>query len=114
MSIHGPQPLAQSTSDMFAALHSDCNMPFAKDTHRHAHFGHFTQYAAGYYAYLYSRVSSSHMWHRRFKHDPLCSAAGASYRDHVLSHGGARDPGTILRDFLGEDPNPKYLVEETT
>ena len=42
------------------------------------------------------------LWGKFFREDPLAPGAGEALREGMLRHGGAREPGAILRDMLGD------------
>eukprot|EP01080_Neovahlkampfia_damariscottae_P011274 gene11274-4087_t len=73
---------------------------------------HSTNYAAGYYSYTYSKVFSSHIWHKYFANDPLNREAGERLRRKFLQYGGIKSPKEILLEMLEEEPNPKYLIKD--
>jgi Zn-dependent oligopeptidase len=73
---------------------------------------HSMNYAASYYSYTYCRVSSSHMWHKYFAKDPFSREAGERFRMKFLHYGGIKSPKEILKEFLEEEPNPKYLLKD--
>jgi intermediate peptidase len=109
--LHGPQPLPTSTSDLFLDIQRHYGVPCVPDTHWHSQFSHLSQYAAGYYSYLHSRMYSAHIWHKFFRDDPLSPAAGNAYRRAVLEPGGGRDPRVMLQELLGGEPSVDYLVQ---
>jgi len=73
---------------------------------------HFINYPALYYSYLYSKAFSRRTWGRFFAADPFDPKEGDRFRAEVLAHGAARDPKTILADYLGEVPDPSEFLEE--
>ena len=68
-------------------------------------FGHMMGgYDAGYYGYLWSEVYAQDMF-SQFPADLTDADVGARYRNVILEQGGMKDPLTLLREFLGRDPN---------
>lgn len=68
----------------------------------HAHFRHLASYGGGYYSYLWARALSLRVWRQAFEANPLSRDAGERWCNHVLRHGGARDPRSLMRAMLGE------------
>lgn len=66
-----------------------------------AGFAHIaTNYAAGYYGYLWSLVVAEDL-RTAFAADKLDAAVGKRYRDTVLARGGEVAPEDLLKQFLG-------------
>ena len=65
-------------------------------------FGHLVGYASTYYSYPYAKCVAADLWGKFFREDPLAPGAGEALREGMLRHGGAREPGAILRDMLGD------------
>jgi mitochondrial intermediate peptidase len=82
------------------------------DGHENPFSIHSTNYAAAYYSYTYSKVFSSHIWHKYFAKDPFSREAGERFRMKCLHHGGIKSPKEILNEFLEEEPNPEYLLKD--
>ena len=76
-----------------------------------ASFGHLVGYQAGYYGYLWSLVYASDMF-SRFEHDPMNTDTARAFRREVLSRGGMRDELTMVRNFLGREPNADAFLRE--
>lgn len=66
------------------------NIPYCDNTHWFSSFGHFSQYPAGYYAYLFCHMFSANIWRTCFLDDPLNRDAGEKYRKEILQYGGAK------------------------
>lgn len=78
---------------------------YVKGTMFPAGFSHVaTNYAAGYYGYLWSLVVAEDL-RTAFADDKLSATVGARYRAEVLSQGGQVAPAEMLRRFLGRDTN---------
>jgi len=71
-------------------------------THMQASFGHLHGYSAGYYTYMWSLVISKDFW-GAFARAPMDRGTADRYRREVLSQGGARDAGDMVRRFLGRE-----------
>jgi intermediate peptidase len=99
-----PDPSQPSTTEIFAKLHKDHNIPYAEGTHWHSRFGHLVTYGAGYYGYLYSQVFAGDIWQHCFEGDSLRRESGERLWQNMLIHGGAKDPSVMLTDLLGRPP----------
>lgn len=64
-------------------------------------FGHLFGYGAGYYSYLFDRTLARRIWEKCFENDPLDREQGQTFRDNLLSWGGARDPWASVAAVLG-------------
>ena len=77
-----------------------------------AGFSHVaTNYAAGYYGYLWSEVVAADL-RMGFGNDKLDAKVGRRYRDIVLANGGQKPPQQLVREFLGRDSNSKAFFED--
>ena len=77
-----------------------------------AGFSHVaTNYAAGYYGYLWSEVVAADL-RTAFGSDKLSAAVGRRYRNTVLANGGQIPPQELVRRFLGRDSNSKAFFED--
>jgi thimet oligopeptidase len=74
-------------------------------TYFHAAFGHLTGYQAGYYGYQWSLVYACDMFQRFKELGMLDPDAGRYYRDKILSRGGTVDGPTMIKDYLGREPD---------
>lgn len=76
-----------------------------------AGFAHVaTNYAAGYYGYLWSLVVAMDL-RTAFDADRLDPKAGMRYREKILAPGGQRPPKELVRDFLGRESNSKAFFD---
>ena len=102
-----------STTDVFAALHRQHNVPYVEGTHWHSRFGHLVTYGAGYYSYLYASIFSADLWNTCFAggKKAFCSQAGHKYWKEILIHGGSKDPNLMLRTMLGRDPKAEEFFK---
>jgi thimet oligopeptidase len=79
-----------------------------------AGFSHIaSNYAAGYYGYMWSQVIALDML-SAFKGDLLDPKVGRRYRDTILSQGGQAEEMDQVRKFLGRDPSPDAFFAEIT
>jgi len=70
-------------------------------------------YGAGYYGYMWSEVLALDMLSVYGK-NLMNPAVGRRFRELILSRGGQRPAGEMVREFLGRDPSPKAFFEEIT
>jgi thimet oligopeptidase len=76
-------------------------------------FGHMMGgYDAGYYGYLWSEVYAQDMFTQFPANDLTDSDVGGRYRNVILEQGGMKDALTLLREFLGRDPNPEAFFRK--
>ncbi len=67
-------------------------------------------YAAGYYSYLWSEMLDADAF-SRFRDEGLYDrAVGEAFRRTILARGNAAPPETMIREFLGRDPDPGALL----
>jgi len=86
-------------------LMAECELfPPVPDTYVQAGFNHLTNYAAGYYGYMWSLVYAQDVFTYFKEHGLLNPQAGKQYRDLILSRGGSVDEMEMLRSFLGREP----------
>ncbi|KAL7927015.1 hypothetical protein ACQKWADRAFT_327005 [Trichoderma austrokoningii] len=62
-------------------------------------------YAAGYYAYLYSKVYAADLFYSEFQNHTLDTERAQCYRKCVLESGGSRDGFQNIVDFIGREPS---------
>jgi thimet oligopeptidase len=76
-----------------------------------AGFAHVaTNYAAGYYGYLWSLVVAMDL-RTAFDADRLDPKVGMRYREKILAQGGQRPPRELVREFLGRESNSKAFFD---
>lgn len=75
---------------------------YVEGTHWHTQFSHLINYGAGYYSYLYARCFATTIWQEVCQDDPLSRSTGSVLRDKFLRYGGAKDPSSLLKDFVGD------------
>lgn len=93
----------QTTVEVFASLHRQNNLPYAVGTHWFSRFGHLVTYGAGYYSYLYSNIFAVDIW--ATLGFGLTSKSGSALWEHLLIHGGSKDPNIMLKNLLGRQPS---------
>ncbi|MEO6155661.1 MAG: M3 family metallopeptidase [Thermomonas sp.] len=95
------------------ALH-DVGLDYAAvpPRYRTPYFSHIMGgYAAGYYGYIWSEVldADSVQWIKQ--HGGLTRENGDRFRATLLSRGGSKDALQLFRDFSGQEPDIKPLLE---
>lgn len=68
-------------------------------------------YAAGYYAYIWSEVLARDAGAWFNAHGGLTRKNGDLFRAKILSRGRTEEPGKLFRDFCGREPDIKPLLE---
>ncbi len=77
-------------------------IPALPGNHFASSFGHLMGgYEAGYYGYLWSKVSALDLFSRFEKEGLLNPKTGQDYRKIILEQGGMVDPEDIIAQFLG-------------
>jgi len=67
-------------------------------------------YAAGYYSYLWSEMLDADAF-SRFRDEGIYDpAVGEAFRSTVLARGNSAPPESLIRAFLGRDPDPEALL----
>jgi oligopeptidase A len=99
-----------------AALHRSMRLEFEhidlpNDAIYPAGWGHMTDYDAGYYSYLWSKVYAADMF-TRFAQEPLAPSIGARYRKCVLEPGASRRELDLVEDFLERQPSDAAFLAE--
>ena len=86
-------------------------LAYVKGTHFQSSFGHLIGYDAGYYGYPWAMALALDAF-TRFRQAGLLDAPTAqAWRDDVLAPGGGEDERTMLRKFLGRDPNEQAYIK---
>ncbi len=99
---------------VWKALESATPLGFVEGSLFPASFAHIaSNYAAGYYGYMWSQVLALDML-TPFEGHMLDPKVGARYRDTILSQGSQREERDMVRDFLGREPSSKAFFEEIT
>lgn len=69
-------------------------------------------YAAGYYAYSWTKMLSANAFDWFGRHGGLTRANGQRFRDLILSKGHTEDYATMFRNFNGADPQVGPLLRD--
>jgi thimet oligopeptidase len=97
---------------LWARMQADTPLGHVSGTMFPAGFSHVaTNYAAGYYGYLWSEVVAADM-RTAFGADKLDAAVGRRYRDNVLANGGQLPPEVFVRRFLGRESNTQAFFDD--
>jgi peptidyl-dipeptidase Dcp len=89
-------------------------MPQVPPRYRTTYFSHIWggNYAAGYYAYLWSEVLDHDAYYWFKEHGGMTRENGQRFRDMVLSRGRTQDVAALYRAFRGRDPIVEPLLIE--
>ncbi|KUI67579.1 Saccharolysin [Cytospora mali] len=81
--------------------------------HGFAIYPHLTGgYAAGFYAYLFSRAYAADIFYSKFEVDPMNAEEGRKYRRVILEKGSIRDELEMLVQYLGREPRLDAFYRE--
>jgi thimet oligopeptidase len=95
-------------------LESATPLGYVADTSFPSSFSHIaSNYAAGYYGYMWSEVIALDML-SPFKGHMLDPKVGLRYRDTILAQGGQEEEMDLVRRFLGRDPSNEAFFAEIT
>ncbi|KAF2611419.1 hypothetical protein F2Q70_00008120 [Brassica cretica] len=70
---------------------------------RHLHHLLTPVYRFRYYSYIYAKCFASTIWQSVCEEDPLSLSTGTLLREKFFKHGGAKDPGELLKDLAGKE-----------
>ena len=81
--------------------------------YRSTYFSHiwFSNYAAGYYAYLWTDMLEEDAFSWFKENGGLTRANGQRFRDMILSRGNTEDYGKMFKAFRGHDPDIKPMLK---
>lgn len=97
---------AETTTDVVRRVQNQLTpFPYVEGTSMQAAFGHLTGYGAGYYGYMWSKVYAEDMFSVFEKNGVMDQRTGLRYRDLILAKGGTDEELTLVRNFLGREPN---------
>jgi thimet oligopeptidase len=100
--------------ELWKELESASPLGYVEGTSFPSGFSHIaSNYAAGYYGYMWSQVLALDML-SAFSKDMLDPAVGRRYRDVILSQGGQEEAADMVRKFLGREPSSQAFFEEIT
>ncbi|EHQ29882.1 peptidase M3A and M3B thimet/oligopeptidase F [Mucilaginibacter paludis DSM 18603] len=92
-------------NDVSKELSAMTKVPFAEGSHFICSFGHLNSYGANYYGYLWSKVFAQDIFSVFEKNGVMDTATGIRYRKDILEKGATVPEATMLRNFLGREPN---------
>ena len=89
-------------------------MPSVPGTAFSGSFSHIFSggYSAGYYSYKWAEVLEADAFSLFKEKGIFNTEVAASFRENILSKGGAEDEAVIYRNFRGHDPQPEALMEK--
>ncbi len=89
-------------------------IPEVPSRYRSSYFMHIWghDYAAGYYAYLWSEMLDDDAFDWFEKNGGLTRENGDRFRNMILSRGATEDYGKIFREFTGHDPNLEPMLKD--
>jgi peptidyl-dipeptidase Dcp len=90
------------------------DLPEVPPRYRTTYFAHIwsNDYAAGYYAYLWSEVLDDDAYQWFVENGGMTRQNGQRFREMILSRGHTSDPAAMYRAFRGRDPSVEPLLEE--
>jgi Zn-dependent oligopeptidase len=95
------QGITKVSEDLYAIT----QIPFAKGSHFICNFVHLNSMAALYYGYLWSKVFAQDMYSVIEKNGVMDVKSGIPYRRDVLEKSSTIEEMTLMRKFLGREPN---------
>lgn len=105
-------PAAPDPAALWARMEGATPLGHVRGTLFPSGFSHLvSDYAAGYYAYLWSLVLAMDL-RTAFAADRLDPAVGQRYREKLLSQGGQQPPEQLLREFLGREPSSAAFFDD--
>jgi len=89
-------------------------MPSAEGAAFSTSFSHIFSggYSAGYYSYKWAEVLEADAFSLFKEKGIFNTEVSHSFRENILSKGGAEDEAVIYRNFRGHDPEPQALMEK--
>jgi len=89
-------------------------LPQVPPRYRSSYFQHIwgNDYAAGYYAYLWTQMLDSDAFEWFKEHGGLTRENGQIFRDKILSRGNTEELGKLYRDFRGKDPSIEPMLKD--
>ena len=89
-------------------------MPAVEGTAFSGSFSHIFSggYSAGYYSYKWAEVLEADAFSLFKEQGIFNTEVATSFRENILSKGGAEDEAVIYRNFRGHDPQPEALMEK--
>ena len=89
-------------------------MPAVKGSAFSTSFSHIFSggYSAGYYSYKWAEVLEADAFSLFKEKGIFNTEVSHSFRENILSKGGAEDEAVIYRNFRGHDPQPEALMKK--
>ena len=89
-------------------------MPAVNGTAFSGSFSHIFSggYSAGYYSYKWAEVLEADAFSLFKEKGIFNTEVAASFRENILSKGGAEEAAVIYRNFRGHDPQPEALMQK--
>ena len=89
-------------------------MPAVEGTAFSGSFSHIFSggYSADYYSYKWAEVLEADAFSLFKEKGIFNTEVAASFRENILSKGGAQDEAVIYRNFRGHDPQPEALMQK--
>lgn len=111
-----PSATAREDVDRFEAqalAASGLDVADVPPRYRSSYFRHIWSngYAAGYYAYTWTKMLAQDSFAWFTAHGGLTRANGQRFRDMVLSKGHSEDYATLYRAFTGHDPSVQPMLQ---
>ena len=101
----------QALADDYRKLQLECEaIEIPESSLFPAGWGHMSDYDAGYYGYLWSKVYALDMY-TAFLDDPLDASVGLRYRREVLQPGASHDALALVKSFLQRGPSDTSFLE---
>ena len=101
----------KTTTDIVASLQNEITLyPYQEGTHKEASFGHLNGYGAAYYGYKWSEVYAQDMFSIFEEKGVMNKEQGMRYRKIILEKGGTEDPLSLVKEFLGREPNSNAFL----
>lgn len=101
-----------TTTDVVKKLQNEVMLyKYLEDTHMQAAFGHLTDYAAGYYGYLWAKVFAEDIYSQFEKNGIFDKATGMKFRKIILEKGASEDPMNLVKEFLGREPSQEAFLK---
>lgn len=88
-------------------------IPQIAPRYRSTYFSHIFSggYSSGYYGYIWSEILAADAYNAFKENGIFDQATAEAFRANVLSRGGTDDPMKLYRQFRGQEPDPKHLLE---
>lgn len=101
-----------TTTDVVKKLQNETMLyKYLEDTHMQAAFGHLTDYAAGYYGYLWAKVFAEDIYSQFEKNGIFDKETGMKFRKIILEKGASEDPMNLVKEFLGREPSQEPFLK---